>query len=210
MVAEGFPYTHIDFSQSLQAQSMRLQQYAAICLPWPKSNKLIICFDLQQFSLAKPQPKKNLALFKWLLKHGCCPWILMAISLIVQSREGEISKLLTPQRISSGHNMSLSCQPVTFVYPWVCRAARCVTLLKKGNSLHAKEALVTVWITWGLVAYFYGRWRTGGHDWEWTCPCMFMEFCHARFFFFFSFFKQALLSQPDWWTVGAKLCEDAC
>lgn len=144
--------------------------------------------------ISKASPKKNPALFKWLLKHGCCPWILMAISLIVQTREGEISKLLTPLRISSGHNMSLSCQLMTFVYPWVCRAARCVTLLKKGNSLHAKESLVTVWITWGLVAYFYGRWRTGRHDWEWTCPCMFMEFCHARFLF--SFFFKAGSAQP--------------
>lgn len=120
----------------------------------------------------------------------------MAISLIVQTGEGEISKLLTPQRISSGHNMSLSCQPVTFVYPWVCRAARCVTLLKKGNSLHAKEALVTVWITWGLVAYFYGGWRTGRHDWEWTCPCMFMEFCHARFFFLLLFLSRLCSANP--------------
>lgn len=59
MVAEGFPYTHIDFSQSLGAQSMHLQQYAAICLPVPESNKLMICFGLQQFSLAKPHKKKS-------------------------------------------------------------------------------------------------------------------------------------------------------
>ncbi len=59
--------------------------------------------------------------------------------------------------------------------------AVCHTLLKKANSLHVKETLVTVWITRGLVACFHDIWRTGRHDWERICPCMFRQLCHSNF-----------------------------
>lgn len=103
-------HTRIDFSQRPVAQSMYQQQRPTVCTRLPHSNKLIMCFRLQQFSLTKPESQRTLTLFKWLLKHVCCPWILMLIFFFffpnVQTSEGEISKLLTPQRISSGHNMS--------------------------------------------------------------------------------------------------------
>ncbi len=105
-VTDPFLHTNIDFSECPVSQSMYQQQCPAVCTLLLYSNKLIICFRLQQFSLTKPESQRNLTLFKWLLKHDCCPWILMAIFPNVQTREGEISKLLTPQRISSGHNMS--------------------------------------------------------------------------------------------------------
>lgn len=105
------------------------------------------------------------------MRHGCCPWILMVISLEPERVKSVSCSLLrrSPQGaicLSTVSRWPLSLRGLS---SW----AACHTLLQKANSLHAKEAAVTAWITWGSLAYFYGVWRTGGRDWEWTCPWVF-------------------------------------
>lgn len=139
------------------------------------SSELIKSCCLQPFLLMKLESQRNWTLFKWLLKHNCCPWILIEISLNAQTREGEISNLLTPQRTSSGHNMSSSCQPVTFCVSlpdlWVCRAAPWVKRCWKRATV---SMLSGHW--WqreshgGSAVCFYGERRSGRRDFRWACP----------------------------------------
>lgn len=55
MAAECFSHTHIDFSESLAPRSMHRQQHPTVCTQLPNSNKLIICFRLQPFSLERAE-----------------------------------------------------------------------------------------------------------------------------------------------------------
>lgn len=102
------------------------------------------------------------------MKHGCCPWILIGISLKPGRVKSVSCSLLRRSPQGAICLSTVSQWPLSIL--GLYRRAACHTLLKKANSLHAKEAAVTVWITWGSLAYFYGLQSTGGHDQEWTCP----------------------------------------
>lgn len=154
-----------------------------------------------------PERQRNLTQPKWLLKHDCCPWIPMAICQNVQTRESEISKLITPLRISLGHNMSSACQQLTFMYPSLISEfveLCCVSYyVEKGKILHAKKTLVTLWITWDSAAYSLWHFKYWRAWFETSTPL------HVREVLSHVIFISMLgsTSSTVWWTAGAKCCK---